>query len=169
MLLTFFTDYADETTAKSVRDLGSIATRYLKGDFFMDVLPLIPLAHFGIGASPQHWYIIKVLRLLTASKVVDTRTIYTKIQGYHMDHLHRIAETDPILAEDQVLNQNKIDQMINVGFLIKIIKLVLVIGNITYFFGFFWYIFCDLSRDVQITWLESDIVHQQEIAVSSFQ
>lgn len=65
-----------------------------------------------------------------------------------MKHLHWIADNDPILAEDQVLNQNKIDQMINIGFAVKIMKLVLIIANISYFFGFFWYIFCDLSREI---------------------
>lgn len=80
MCLTFLTDYADEDSGgKSVRDLGMISTRYLKGDFFIDLLPLIPFPHFGIGHSFQHWYLIKVMRLLTASKVFDTHAIYTKI------------------------------------------------------------------------------------------
>lgn len=109
MCLTFLTDYADEDSGKSVRDIGMISTRYLKTDFFIDLLPLIPLPHFGVGHSLQHWYIIKVMRLMIASKVFDTHAIYTKIQAYHMKHLHWIADNDPILAEDQELNQNKID------------------------------------------------------------
>lgn len=74
--------------------------RYLKGDFLIDFLPLIPFAHLGIGSSLQHWYIIKAIRLMTASKVFDTSAIYAKIQKKHMDNLHEISENDPILAED---------------------------------------------------------------------
>jgi len=59
--------------------------------------------------------------------------------------------------------------MINIGFVVKIMKLVLIIANISYFFGFFWYIFCDLLREIQFNYLESDITHQEEISLDSFQ
>lgn len=49
--------------------------------------------------------------------------------------------------------------MINLGFIIKIIKLALVIANISYFFGFFWYIYCDLAREIIFDYLESDVAH----------
>ena len=37
--------------------------------------------------------------------------------------------------------------MIMVNFGLKIFKLGLIIMNICYFLGLFWYIFCDLGRD----------------------
>lgn len=77
MCLTFLTDYADEDSGgKSVKDISLISMRYLRGDFFIDLLPLLPLPHLGVGHNLQHWYIIKVMRLLTASKVFDTQAIY---------------------------------------------------------------------------------------------
>ena len=96
---------------------------------------------------------------MTASKVFDTHLMYEKIKSYHMQHLVWIINNDSVLAEDKDLDQNKIDLMINIGFFIKIIKLILIIANISYFFGFFWYIFCDLARDAQFALLESDITH----------
>lgn len=49
--------------------------------------------------------------------------------------------------------------MINLGFIIKIIKLALVIANISYFFGFFWYIYCDIVREIIFAYAEGDITH----------
>lgn len=63
-------------------------------------------------------------------------------------HLEDIVENDPDLAEDQENDQNKITMMINIGFAIKILKLMVTIANITYFFGLFWYIFCDIALDI---------------------
>jgi hypothetical protein len=42
MLLNCITDYKDKLEFK-VRDITKIAVRYIKGPFFMDFLPLIPL------------------------------------------------------------------------------------------------------------------------------
>ena len=135
--------------------------RYLKGNFFWEILPVIPFAHIlgSFFKSPNHWYIIKIIRLITASKVFDAKSIYEKIKDYHTRHLHWIVENDPVLAENQDLDQNKITNIINLGFIIKIIELAVVIANISYFFGFFWYIYCDLVREAIFDYLESDITH----------
>ena len=66
---------------------------------------------------------------------------------------------DRVENKIQKLDQNKITSMINLGFIVKIIKLALVIANISYFFGFFWYIYCDLAREIIFDYLESDPVH----------
>lgn len=80
MILTFLTDYADEESCgKDVKDFTMIAMRYLKGDFVIDFVPLIPLPHLAIGHSYAHWYILKVLRLKTVSKVFDAHALYVKI------------------------------------------------------------------------------------------
>ena len=75
--------------------------------------------------------------------------IMTKIKQMMQAHLEYIVENDPDMADDQDSDQNKITLMINIGFLIKILKLVVTIANITYFFGLFWYIFCDIAVDIQ--------------------
>ena len=53
--------------------------------------------------------------------------------------------------------------MINIGFIIKILKLVVTIANITYFFGLFWYIFCDIALAIQFSVARSDIYHQHAL------
>ena len=63
---------------------------------------MLPFTHVlgGLFKSANHWYIIKIVRLATASKVFDAHAIYEKIKGYHTERLKRIVETDPVLAEN---------------------------------------------------------------------
>ena len=61
---------------------------------------------------------------------------------------------------------------INLSFLIKIIRLIVIIANISYFIGFMWYIYCDVLREAEFAALESDIYDQKDaskILIESFQ
>lgn len=49
--------------------------------------------------------------------------------------------------------------MINIGFVIKIVRLAFIIANISYFFGMFWYIYCDIVVEVIFDYTESDITN----------
>jgi hypothetical protein len=64
-----------------------------------------------------------------------------------MERLEKIIQTDPIKAEEVESDQNMISLMVMIKFLIKIIKLALIILNICYFLGIFWFIFCDILFD----------------------
>lgn len=54
-----------------------------------------------------------------------------------------IIETDPILREDYIPDNNNITSMVMIHFMMKIFKLVIIILNISYFLGFLWFIFCE--------------------------
>ena len=43
-------------------------------------------------------------------------------------------------------DNNNISLLIAISNGIKILKLVLIIFNISYFLGFFWFIFCELNQ-----------------------
>lgn len=89
-----------------MRDISKISMRYLRGDFFWEFLPVIPFAHIlgSLFKNPNHWYLIKIVRLATASKVFDTHAIYEKIKAIHTRHLRWIVDNDPVLAEDKDLD-----------------------------------------------------------------
>lgn len=70
-----------------------------------------------------------------------------QVQYYQRRRLEQIIATDPLKAEDMITDQNKIQQTIMVGFLIKIFKLGLIIVNICFFLGLFWFIFVNLFLD----------------------
>ena len=48
------------------------------------------------------------------------------------------------MAENKLLNQNKISEQIVINFCIKIIELALIIFHLCYFLGLFWYIVVDI-------------------------
>ena len=68
-----------------------------------------------------------------------------KIKKIYEKKLQKIIETDHILAEDVNQDNNNISLLIAISNGIKILKLVLIIFNISYFLGFFWFIFCELN------------------------
>ena len=62
--------------------------------------------------------------------------------------MEKIIQDDPVEAENISVDNNKISALIYTNFIMKIFKLVIIILNISYFLGFFWYIFCDLTMEI---------------------
>ena len=88
------------------------------------------------------------MRLVNGFKIFDVSAIIHQVQLYQRRRLENIIATDPLKAEDMVTDQNKIQQTIMVGFLIKIFKLGLIIVNICYFLGLIWFIFAEIFIDI---------------------
>jgi len=59
--------------------------------------------------------------------------------------LEMIIERDPVAAEGQIADNNQIAALIKTSTMIKIFKLALIIFNVAYFVGFFWYCFCEIT------------------------
>lgn len=60
---------------------------------------------------------------------------------------------------------------IKISFAIKLLRLIFIISNITYFIGFVWYIYCDVLREAEFAIIESDIFNQvnvSDISIDSF-
>lgn len=102
VLLKFNLEYQDLDSPIPVRNYGKIATRYLKNEFTIEALPLIPFPIFlRIGGLEQHFYFIKVIRILKCTRVLDKdkfMKFYIKMSKWNVD---RIIENDPRQAEDK--------------------------------------------------------------------
>ena len=60
---------------------------------------------------------------------------------------------------------------IKISFAIKLLRLIFIISNITYFIGFVWYIYCDIMREAEFAIIENDIYNQvavEDIEIDSF-
>lgn len=55
---------------------------------------------------------------------------------------------DPKLADNTVLDQNKILTIIMIGYLFKTVKLIIIIFQVSYFLGIGYYIYCDVTNDL---------------------
>lgn len=74
MLLQFFLEFKDEKKPLPIRDFGKIANRYLRNEFFIDLLPLLPLPQvLKMRGVEQHFYIIKCIRILKCSEVFEVK------------------------------------------------------------------------------------------------
>jgi len=79
--------------------------------------------------------------------MLDTGKFMRQVKKIFEKRLEKICE-DPKLAEDTVLDQNKILTIIMIGYFYKIAKLIIIIFQVSYFLGIGYYIYCDLTDDL---------------------
>ena len=70
------------------------------------------------------------------------------IDKYFQDKLDHLLETHPELAEDKNKDSTNIGFLLTLSSMMQILKLVIIILNISYFIGFFWYIVSDLESQL---------------------
>lgn len=148
MGLKFLYEQDKKDSEGTERDLSKIAMHYLRGEFLFDLIPLIPLVALDLGGYERLFYLIKIIRLVNGFQVFSVPVIMEKIKLLNKKRLMTIIENDPVLAENVDEDNNKISALIFTNFTIKIVKLVIIILNISYFIGMFWYIFCDLTEQI---------------------
>ena len=66
------------------------------------------------------------------------------IKNQYQKKLDDIIENDPDLAENTDQDNNNISFLITLNNVFRILKLVIIILNISYFLGFAWFILTDL-------------------------
>ena len=60
--------------------------------------------------------------------------------------MHMKIKEDPGLAEDIIGDHNGIEMLLFVQYFLNTMRLIVIIFNISFFIGMFWYILCDLSQ-----------------------
>ena len=152
--LNFIVDYTPEGSNKPVRDLKEIGKRYLKNGFWMDFLPIIPFVQiFDFNGREKHLYSIKILRLVAGFKILNVGKIMEKIKGLQKKKIAKaIEEQQGFEDEEQNLlsDQNDISLLIFTNYALRIFKLVIIIGNFSYFLGFLFYVYCDISLEIAV-------------------
>ena len=101
------------------------------------------------GGKERFFILIKIIRLLNGFKVFQVRNLMEVINSYYQKKLDNIIENNPELAEDTNVDNNNISFLITLNSLFRILKLVIVILNISYFLGFFWFILTDLLTEYE--------------------
>ena len=75
----------------------------------------------------------------------------------------KMMAEDADMAEDQITDNNKIEQLLNIGYGFKILKLVIIILNFSYLIAMFWYILC---KSIEDFWLGVD--YQDEATAEKY-
>jgi hypothetical protein len=148
MMIEFVLEFHDDATNTNVRDISQISIRYLKNEFLSDFIPLIPFNWIGIFKfnNSRLFFLVKCFRLKETFALLDTAKIMKHVKRFYGNKLNKIVE-DPLLAENIFIDQNKIMNIIIISYLIKTIKLVILIFLVSYFLGICFYIFCDITRE----------------------
>ena len=96
------------------------------------------------------FYLIKLIRLYKGFKIFDIPRLMKIIKIGYKERSQKMIETDKQMAEDQILDHNKIEEILNIGYLLKITKLIIIILNLSYLLSMFWYIMCKLVEDWEL-------------------
>lgn len=77
-----------------------------------------------------------------------------KVKKFHKRSYEKNVELDPLLAYNTDLDQNKIEECLLTEYFLKIVRLVVIILALSYFFGIFFLVVCeavfDFQYDIQI-------------------
>lgn len=147
VLLSFFVEYTDPRTNENVRDLSKISWNYLTTQFITDLIPLIPLQAVRIQNFQRLFYLIKLIRLQRGLELFNVTALMQRVEYFNKMKLKNLIDTDPEEAEDIIVDNNKIQTRVMVSFLLKIVRLVVIISNISYFLGFLLYIAFDMIME----------------------
>jgi hypothetical protein len=145
MCVQFLLEFKPEDQYNKVRDLTEIAKRYIKGQFAIDVIALIPFSSFFNGQQRKLWYIIKIVRIQKGYHLLSSNTFMRQVKMLFSKNLERIIQNEPELAENSDLDNNNIMLILMISYFFKTFKLVIIILTVSYFIGMVWYIYCDLT------------------------
>ena len=109
MTLKFLKSYTKDGETVPTIDLGKIARRYLRGNFALDFIPLIPIPSIFNFHGHQHMYIIKCIRIINGFSLFNVRKMMGDIRSYYSRRLESTIAEDPLAAVDIVNDRNKIN------------------------------------------------------------
>ena len=71
-----------------------------------------------------------------------------KIKEIYKNYSIKVITTNETKANDTSLDHNKVQQQLQIYYGLKITKIVIVITNVSYLLGMFWYIMIILIEDL---------------------
>ena len=118
---------------------------YLKTNFILDLIPLIPFHHVFEGDNIKLFYSTKILRLSKGFFLLGSNQAIRQVKLIFHRRLLNLIKNDPDLASNMEIDNNNIKLIIIFSYGVKIFKVVVVIMTLGYFLGILWYILCDLT------------------------
>ena len=62
------------------------------------------------------------------------------------------------MGEDKITDNNSIEVIILSNYILRTLRMILIITNVCFFFGTFWIIFCELTAEAINSYDHSDVV-----------
>lgn len=84
--------------------------------------------------------------------------------------MERNIKNNPVLAFDIHADHNNISERLNISYFLKTLKLVIMIFNLSFFVGHYWWIFCEITTKISTGNLnDNDIDHNYENFIDFFE
>ena len=131
-------------TTVSITTFSEIAKIYLKREFWIDLVSVIPLQliFFKQVGDNQYLLLLKVIRMKDVPLVFSASNLISNLRSYTQRRAERmIANNDP-RAQDKNQNNTFIKQLVYVHQILKIVESFFSLVVISFFLGIFWYLVC---------------------------
>lgn len=90
---------------------------------------------------------------------MNSNQLMKTIHRFFSWNLDRKVRSNPILGFDIRENHNQIESRVNINFGLKTVRILLLIFNLSFFVGLYWYLFCEISMDIHKKWMDEHDVH----------
>ena len=88
IFLKFLKSFTKDGETMPTIDLAKIAQRYLKGQFLLDFIPLVPLSSiFSFAHGHGHLYIVKCIRIINGFSLFNISEMMTDIRAFFSKRL----------------------------------------------------------------------------------
>ena len=152
LCINFLLSYTPEHSSNkkdTERDIFKIWMHYLHGSFYLDIIPLIPFQALTMKRGRNTlFYLIKMIRLYNGFEIFDVPKLLDKVKKFYRENAQDLINRYPLKANDTHEDHNKVEDLLRIGYCLKISKLVIVIGNFSYLLAMFWFIMCKFIEDV---------------------
>lgn len=150
ILKQFLTEYTPDGETQPVRDISKISKRYIKDHFVLDTICVIPFSRMleFIGEEARLLYLIKSIRIIKGIRFFSVPKMMKGIKSFNAYNLDRLAKTNPAIGNDKNNDQIKISMIMLVSYTLRILKLVIILFNLSFFFGIAWHIYCNLANKI---------------------
>ena len=110
----------------------------------MDAIPLVPLQVIKMNNNRERlFYLVKTVRFVKGFSMFDVTLYIQAVKRFYAKKLQQMCENDIELASNKNLDSNKIKTILIVSYMLKTVKLMIVIFNLSYTVGMVWLILCE--------------------------
>lgn len=151
LILNFFVEYKEEDETRVVREFHLTMINYIKNDFLIDLLPILPLEYLNLGGNmARHFFLIKVTRIRKGYQLISIKDIINEVKSYYQAENQKLIDSKSKLAENTLMDLNKVERIILIHHILKSMKLVILILNFSYFLSLSWLIVCIIVDDIYL-------------------
>lgn len=146
----FLTEYTPEGETIPVRDLQKIAKRYIKDGFLLDFICVLPISRMlkFMGEEARLFYLIKSIRIHKGIRIFSVPAMMKGIKNFNAYRLDNMIKKNLEVGNDKNNDRIKINMLMMISYTLRILKLVIILFNLSYFFGIAWYIYCNLVNKI---------------------